>query len=246
LMNKERNGYAPGPLSRNAPVGAVFEHAGDALLAPGGRPGHFFDIAQRMLAQLLGLHADEPLRGRAKYERRLMAPAMRIAVLVGLMPEEPTLLLEHRDDVRVCIPNQLAGEERRTALEATVIAHGIIDRQSVALCDHPVIEPMCGRGVHDAGTDFERDMLAKNDRYDALVKRVMKPNALKRAPIHARDIVIRCGGLLDAFLGVAVDAPAQVARQEQAAAVGRDERIEKIRIDAQGFIRRQRPRSRGP
>src|SRR6202035_3165532 len=118
----ERDGHAPGALSGNAPVGTVFKHAGDALLAPGWGPRDLFDIAQRMRAQLLGIHADEPLRGRAEDERALVAPAMRIAVLVGRMLEEPGALLEHRDNVRVRIPNGFAFKERRARHKAAVVA----------------------------------------------------------------------------------------------------------------------------
>src|SRR5690242_8118109 len=39
-VHEERDRYAPGALPRDAPVRTIFDHAGDALLAPGRRPAH--------------------------------------------------------------------------------------------------------------------------------------------------------------------------------------------------------------
>src|SRR6202050_4352741 len=108
LVDEERNGYAPGALAGNAPVRAILQHAGDALLAPRGSPGHLLNVAQRVRAQPLRIHADEPLRGCAEDERGLVAPTVRIAVPVGLVLEKLTVLLEYSDDVRVRIPHTLA------------------------------------------------------------------------------------------------------------------------------------------
>jgi hypothetical protein len=50
-MHEQRNRHAPGALTRDAPVGTVLDHAGDALFAPGWRPLHLLDVAQRASAQ---------------------------------------------------------------------------------------------------------------------------------------------------------------------------------------------------
>ena len=49
--------------------------------APVRDPLHAFDLFQRLLAQALLIHADEPLRGRTEDDWRLVTPAARIAVL---------------------------------------------------------------------------------------------------------------------------------------------------------------------
>ena len=46
LVHEQRDRHAPDALPRDAPVRAIGDHAGDALLAPSGRPGHFRDVAQ--------------------------------------------------------------------------------------------------------------------------------------------------------------------------------------------------------
>ena len=52
LVHEQRHRHAPGALARDAPVRAILDHAGDALLAPGRRPVHLLDVAQRVLAQV--------------------------------------------------------------------------------------------------------------------------------------------------------------------------------------------------
>src|ERR1700722_10896811 len=66
LVDEQREGHPPGALSRHAPVGTDGDHAADALLTPGGHPIDVRDRLERALAQARLLHADEPLRRRAK------------------------------------------------------------------------------------------------------------------------------------------------------------------------------------
>src|SRR5205085_11102131 len=77
-VGEDRDGHAPRALARDAPVGAVFDHAGDALLAPRRLPTDARYRGERARAQPGLLHADEPLRRRAEHDRRLVAPAVRI------------------------------------------------------------------------------------------------------------------------------------------------------------------------
>ena len=98
LVHEQRDRHAPGALARDAPVRPVLDHAGDALLAPGRRPLHFLDVAQRVRAQALLVHADEPLRRGAEDHRRLVAPAMRIAVLDTARDAQPAARLQLLDD----------------------------------------------------------------------------------------------------------------------------------------------------
>ena len=107
----------------------------DALLAPGGRPLHLLDVAQRVRAQALLVHADEPLRRGAEDHRRLVAPAMRIAVLDLLVLEQPAAALELLDEHFAALVHLQAGDERRALAEAAVAHHRVVDRQAVFLAD---------------------------------------------------------------------------------------------------------------
>ena len=90
LADEERHRHAPLALARQRPVRPVGDHAVQARLAPAGIELRRLDAAQRGRAQRLrGLgavvprhvvHAGEPLRRRAKDDRRLVAPAVHVAV----------------------------------------------------------------------------------------------------------------------------------------------------------------------
>src|SRR6185437_12294259 len=69
--------------------GPILDHSSDTLLAPGRRPPHPLDVAQRVRAQILLIHADEPLRRGAEDQRTLVSPAVRVAVAIGLVMPEP-------------------------------------------------------------------------------------------------------------------------------------------------------------
>ena len=113
-MREQRERHAPHALARDTPVGTIGDHVADAALAPRGHPFHFADLAQRAFAQASLLHADEPLRSRAEDDRRLVAPAMRIAVLESFFVQQRAALLQDCDHVFVRFEDVLAFEQRRT------------------------------------------------------------------------------------------------------------------------------------
>ena len=80
LAIEDDDRHAPDALARDAPVGAAGDHVGDALLAPGGHPLHLLDGFERALAEIVAVHADEPLLGGAEDDRVVAAPAVRIGV----------------------------------------------------------------------------------------------------------------------------------------------------------------------
>src|SRR6185437_3090156 len=85
LAIKRENRHAPDALARDAPVRARGNHIRDTLAAPIRIPFHSPDRLQRALAQIVALHADEPLFGGAENRRVVTPPAMRIAVLDVLL-----------------------------------------------------------------------------------------------------------------------------------------------------------------
>jgi hypothetical protein len=115
FLHEQRDRHAPGALARDAPVRAILDHAGDALLAPGRGPLRFADVAQRMRAQILLVHADEPLRRGAENHGRLVPPAMRVAVSERHVMHQATTLFQQLDDDRVGLVDLQAGYERCAA-----------------------------------------------------------------------------------------------------------------------------------
>ena len=179
-MRKQRERHAPDALTRNPPVGTLRDHVADAALAPGRHPFRLADLAQRGFAQTCLLHADEPLRRRAKNHRRLVTPAMRIAVLERRLVQQRAALLQHRDHVLVRIEHVLAFEQRRARDEAAVAADRIVDGELVLQADFIVLVAVPGRGVHQARAGIERDVIAEHDRNRALVERMSKLQPFER------------------------------------------------------------------
>ena len=105
------------------------------------------------------------------------------------MVQQCAALLEHGDDVLVGVEDLLAGEQRRRRQEAAVVADGIVDGQPVLLADREVFLAVAGRGVHGAGAAVERDVLAEDDRHDAVVERVLQLQAFERRALDARELL---------------------------------------------------------
>src|ERR1700754_971779 len=105
LVDEQRDGYAPRALARDAPVGTAIDHAGDTLFAPARDPAHRLDRGERGMTQAGLLHADEPLRRGAEDHRRLVPPAMRIAVSELRKREEHAAIAQQIDDGVVGLPD---------------------------------------------------------------------------------------------------------------------------------------------
>src|SRR5262249_49946458 len=78
LLDEHRDRHTPGALARDAPVRPRLDHGADTVLALRRKPFRCVDGGKRLLAQIVVLHADKPLRRGAKDQRRLGAPGMRI------------------------------------------------------------------------------------------------------------------------------------------------------------------------
>src|SRR5690606_7154832 len=111
LIHEPRDGHAPEALAGNAPVGAVAHHALDSGLAPRGVPGYALNCIQRLFAQAGLVEVDEPLRGGAEDDGRLVPPAVWVAVLVLLVLEQRAALGEHAHDLVVGLEDRLAFEQ---------------------------------------------------------------------------------------------------------------------------------------
>src|SRR6185312_3912794 len=131
--------HTPRALARDAPVRPVLDHSGDALLAPLRRPLHLPDVAQSMLTQRAAIHADEPLRRGPEDDRRLVAPAMRVAVHEGLVMHQPAALPQRIEEHAVRLIDAQSRYERGVGEEAAVVGHRVDDGQPVALPDGEVL-----------------------------------------------------------------------------------------------------------
>jgi hypothetical protein len=110
LAIEHDDGHAPHPLTRDAPIGAAAHHAGHALLAPTGDPLHCLDGLERLAAQVVPRHADEPLLGGAEDGRLVAAPAVRVAVVQPGLGQQGAALPQNPHHHGIRFPHRLADD----------------------------------------------------------------------------------------------------------------------------------------
>ncbi len=135
----------------------------------------FLDGFERVLAEVVAVHADEPLLGGAEDGGVMAAPAVGIAVLDLARGQKRAFALQDVDDDGVAVPHRLAQEffgqlaGRAFGLEeAAGAVDWAIHWQPVLDADHVVFLAVSGSGVHCAGTLLKRYVLAKESHRIAL------------------------------------------------------------------------------
>ncbi|OPZ02461.1 MAG: hypothetical protein BWZ09_02552 [Alphaproteobacteria bacterium ADurb.BinA305] len=195
LVQEEGDRYAPVALARDAPVGAVGDHRVQARLAPRGVELGGLHGAQRALAQCGAVggdpvHADEPLRGGAIDERRLVAPAVHVAVGDLAVREQGADLGELVDDRRVGLPDVHAAEEGKVGHVLAAARHQGQDLVVAAAVRVPrveVVHAVRWRRVHDAGAGVDADVFGEIHRRDAVVEGVAELDAFERRALGGGD-----------------------------------------------------------
>ena len=134
-------------------------------------------LAQRRAAVLRrDVHAGEPLGGGAVDDRRLVAPAVHVAVVEHLQLRTARRLRVSASQIGldasqiVRPPN--SGSGRRVAAVAHHRVQDLVVLHAVRLARHEVVDAVGGRRVDDAGAGVERHVVAQVDRRRAVVERV--------------------------------------------------------------------------
>jgi hypothetical protein len=179
LVQEEGNRHAPVALARDAPVGAVGDHRMQPGLAPVGIEGRRLDGGQRLVAQAAAaldrdpVHADEPLRRRAVDDRRLVAPAVHVAVRDLAAREQRADLGQLLDDDRIGLPDEHAAEEWQARGKHAVALHrgqDFVVVHAVLLAGVVVLQAIGRRAMDDAGAGVERDVVAQIHGRGAIVE----------------------------------------------------------------------------
>ena len=180
---KARDSQAPGALAADAPVGAGLEHAAHAVAAPfGNKRDVLRRCIERRLAERFGRCAgrrcetafdtDEPLLGAAEDDGSLAAPIVRVAVRELVAVEEMAAVAEVIGDFLVRVPDGLAGQPLRNGrVVLAVVRDGAIHGKAFALSGLEILGAVAGRGVHESGAVFERDVFRAHEREDRIVLR---------------------------------------------------------------------------
>ena len=267
-MNKEGQRHAPVALAADAPVGPAGDHVAQAGLAVLGVKLRFVDGLKCQLAQALagfvfgenafvalglGVHADEPLRCRAVDHRRLMAPAMRVAVGDVMRGKQAAVLAQFVDDQRRGFPDVQAAKERQLVHIAAVALHGVEDvviGDAVGHAGVKVFHPIGGRRVHDAGAVVSGGVVGQKDRRKTLVAvdAVFVGHVVQRVlELDKAQLLAQRGGQHRTRECIARQAFFdQHRRQHQEAAFGLDQRVLECRVQVQRLIGGNGPGGGGP
>jgi len=247
LVQEEGDRHAPVALARDAPVRAVGDHGVQARLAPVGEKFRRFDGSQRRLAQgasldRLAIHADEPLRRGAVDDRRLVAPAMHVAVGDLVRGEQAADFAQLLDDGGVGIPDVEAAEEGQALGKAAVALHrreDLLVAHAVALAGLEVLQAVGRRAMHHARAGIQRDVVAEIHRRFALVEGMAELHQRQRRALAGAEHLA-----LDAVAGQRL--AAQFRRQHQQAARRLHQLVGELRVQVERLVAGNRPRRRRP
>ena len=241
LAEQGQDGHAPLALARNAPVRPGFDHIVNAVPAPGRNPLHIpVNALQGPRAQVVFLHADEPL-GRGPEDHRIFAaPAMRIRVLNPAFLKQRALFPEFFNNLGVGLRDRKPGEKFHGGQKAARVVQGGINVQAVLEAHLVVFAPVARRGVHTAGARVQGDMQAQGQGRGAVIEGVAGRQTFKlraRGPAQnfGRAPAEQGGAGRKALLG-----------QQVLRACGLHQHIGKLRMQANGHIVRQGPGRGGP
>ena len=139
------------------------------------------------------IHLDEPLLCGAEDYGIVAAPAVRVAVLIGVVAQQGAMVGQklHDDGIR--------GEDvfafvfgQAFGIDAVVV-EGRVNFQIVFLAGDEVVRAMAGSSVHDAAALIERHVVGEHAGNLNRQKRMLEFHAFEIAALEAREFL----GLLD-------------------------------------------------
>ena len=160
LAVEHGDGQTPAALARDAPVGALADHALHALNAPRRDPAHV--VARGAGLFLEGIDGAEPLRGGAEDDGVLAAPAVRIAMHDLLGSEEGTGLLHVVQDDGVGLFDEHSLVLSGIVGVAALIVDGHDHVHTVAAAGLIVVRAEAGGSVDAAGTGIHRNVIGQH------------------------------------------------------------------------------------
>ena len=164
----ERQRRAPVTIARDVPVDVVLKPLAKATAANLGRnPAHL--LVELDHALFHGAGAQVPRRHGVVEERRVTAPAMRIAVRILGLAEQQAATLEVLGQALIGLLEEGAlCDSADGTHQPTFGTYGLLDRQTMLARDFPVIDTIGCSLVHDAGAVLHRDVLGRVDGVQTL------------------------------------------------------------------------------
>ena len=242
LAVEDRDGHAPDALTADAPVAAVTDHAGHAVMAPGRLPVYTVNSLVDILFE--SIDGAEPLLGRAEDDGMVAAPAVRVLVGDVLHTHQVAALLDVLQNDLVGIPDLETGKFLASfGGQAAGVIHGNNDGNLwvVVNADFKVLNTMAGGGVDAAGAAFEGDMVAQDDQALAVQEGML---ILHQFQLAAQNGVGQDFVLVDvAALHRGLD---QLAGHDVVSIADLDEGILQVGVQAGGHVGGQGPGGGGP
>ncbi len=183
LAAPDRQRGAPVAVAGERPVDVVVQPVAEAALLDGVRePVGLLVLPQHRL--LDGGGADVPGRLRVVEQGRVAAPAVRVAVLVGDVLEEPAARVEVGGQLLVGLLEEDAAHQGDLFLEGAVGADRVHDGQAVRAADREVVGAEGGGLVDQTGAVLGRDVLGVHDVVGGLGELDQLEGALVRPALH--------------------------------------------------------------
>ena len=236
---EHRDRQTPAALTGDAPVGALADHGGHALFAPGGKPAHVLARGDGLLLERID--GAEPLRRGAEDDRLLAAPAVRIAVHDVLGCEQRAGFLHVREDDGVGFLRGHAGVLAGVVGVAALIVHGHDHVHAVALAGQVVVRAEAGRGVHAARAGIHGDVIRQHQARGLGQERMVGEHVLEEVARMLLEhlIAVEAADVHD-LLGQGVGHDIHLAVR------GLHEVIQLARVERDGEVAGQRPDRRRP
>ena len=219
LAAPDGQGRAPVAVAAERPVDVAGQPLAEAPVLDVLRvPDHVVVGGDELVLDRRG--ADVPGGLGVVEQRRVAAPAERVAVLVGLDAEQQAALLELVRDGRVGVLDEDAGPRRDLGDELALEVDGVDDRQVVLHADAHVVLAERRRDVDDAGAVGGGDVVAADDEVGALVRLhvVEQRLVLEAEQLGAGELAQHLGLLAEHLLD-------EVAGQDEALAAALHERV---------------------
>src|SRR5579862_1971678 len=212
----------------------------DTFATPLGSPFHAVDFFKGTAAQIIVIHANEPLLGGAEDHWIFAAPAMRVTVDILGVAHQSVFLGENFDDYGIGLEDGLAHVLRRAFREAAFIVKRRVGFELVALAGVEVVGAMARRGVNDAAALLDGHVVGKDAGNLIIEERMLEFQAFEFGTFSLPTRLIEFD---DEFFTDSLEA----IGSEQKGPFGTlcDDVIE-IGMEGEGAIGRERPRRGGP
>src|ERR671934_257703 len=218
--------------ARDVPVAHVPEPVVHPLAVLRRRP---LDSGVRVQERLPDLvDADEPVVGHAPDERRVAAPAMRVAVLVEARADQEAPFAKVAGDLIGSVAGRGAVQPAVVLVEAPRLVDRGQHRQALAPAEIEVLLTRAGRDVDDARAFLERDLVPGDD---PVLDSFRRRKVVVGPPVAPADELGASENLLEGVVGVAGDRDPFAVLPAA---------VPCVRVDRRGDVGGQRPGRRRP